>query len=106
MSSAWPPSWLTGVDPETLARIKATLDKLGGAELELRDGSHVCIFASPHCEPTEGRTFLEAIDALLVSETSYWKRRAERERKEDEAAKAAKPRFARWTIRKRPQRRE
>jgi hypothetical protein len=98
MSTVWPPSWLTDADqaegwrPGAMARVRATLDWLGGVELELRDDdSLVCIVDSPHCTSTDGRSLLAAIEGLLEREVRYRKREG-----------SAKPRLAARTVRKLP----
>jgi hypothetical protein len=104
MPTVWPPSWLTDAEqaegwrPGALVRIRATLDWLGHAELELRPGSLVCIVDSPHCTSTDGRSLLAAIEGLLEREVRYRKRGGS----DQGIAKAAKPRLAARTTRKPP----
>ena len=88
MSSAWPPDWLAAAadaeqwNPATLPQIRASLDRLGGAELERR-GRAVCVVGG-HCEPIEVGPSLPVLAAMerLVA--------GERTRRNDER-KSAEP---------------
>jgi hypothetical protein len=75
MSSAWPPAWLAAAahaeqwNPATLPQIRASLYRLGGAELERR-GQEVCVVGG-HCEPIEvgpSLPMLAAMERLVAGE--------------------------------------
>jgi hypothetical protein len=75
MSSGWPPDWLAAAahaeqwNPATLPQIRASLDRLGCAELERR-GQEVCVVGG-HCEPIEvgpSLPVLAAMERLVAGE--------------------------------------
>ena len=97
MSSAWPPDWLAAAaraeqwNPATMPQIRASLDRLGGAELERR-GNDVCV-VDGHCEPIEvgpSLPVLAAIERLVA---------AERTRRNDEKRQQAKLASAKESLR-------
>jgi hypothetical protein len=57
---------------ETVAEIRWRLQAMGGAKLERRLDGSVGIVDSNTWEPTEGRTLLAAVLALLDREEQAW----------------------------------
>jgi hypothetical protein len=75
MSSTWPPDWLAAAahaeqwKPATLPQIRASLDRLGNAELERR-GQEVCVVGG-HRETIEvgpSSPVLAAMERLVAGE--------------------------------------